>query len=108
MARKVEGLGWSTLTIADHLDEALAPIPGLMAAADATRTLRLGTMVLANDYRHPVLVAKEAATIDLLSGGSLELGIGPELGRASCRASVCKYVSITVGAGSIKNTQHHI
>src|SRR3546814_7177301 len=47
-----------------------------MAAADATSTLRLGTMVLANDYRHPVLVAKEAATIDLLSGGRLELGIG--------------------------------
>src|SRR3546814_18958285 len=47
-----------------------------MAAADATSTLRLGTMVLANDYRHPVLVAKEAATIDLLSGGRLEPGIG--------------------------------
>ena len=76
LARKVEDLGWSTLTVADHLDEALAPLPALMAAADATTTLRLGTMVLANDYRHPVVVAKEAATLDLLSGGRFELGVG--------------------------------
>ena len=47
-----------------------------MAAADATTTLTIGSMVLANDYRHPVVVAKEAATVDLLSGGRLELGIG--------------------------------
>ena len=73
-ARKVEDLGWSALTVADHFDDALAPIPALTAAADATTTLRVGTMVLANDYRHPVVVAKEAATIDLLSGGRFELG----------------------------------
>ncbi|MEQ1787366.1 MAG: LLM class flavin-dependent oxidoreductase, partial [Acidimicrobiales bacterium] len=76
LARRVEDLGWSTLTIADHFDEALAPIPGLMAAADATTTLRVGTMVLANDYRHPVVVAKEAATLDVLTDGRFELGIG--------------------------------
>lgn len=76
LARKVEDLGWSTLTIADHFDEALAPMPGLMAAADATSTLRLGTMVLGNDYRHPVVVAKEAATLDVLTGGRFELGLG--------------------------------
>lgn len=76
LARKVEDLGWSTLTMADHFDEQLAPIPALMAAADATTTLRLGTMVMANDYRHPVVLAKEAATLDLLSGGRFELGIG--------------------------------
>jgi probable F420-dependent oxidoreductase len=75
-ARKVEDLGWSTLTMADHFTDELAPIPALMAAADATTTLRIGTMVLGNDYRHPVVVAKEAATIDLLSGGRLDLGIG--------------------------------
>jgi probable F420-dependent oxidoreductase len=76
LARRVEDLGWSTLTIADHFDEALAPIPGVMAAADATSVLRVGTMVLANDYRHPVVVAKEAATLDVLTGGRFELGIG--------------------------------
>ena len=76
LARKVEDLGWSTLTIADHFDDALAPVPALMAAADATTTLRVGTMVLANDYRHPVVVAKEAATLDVLTGGRFDLGIG--------------------------------
>ncbi|MGH9273001.1 MAG: TIGR03621 family F420-dependent LLM class oxidoreductase [Acidimicrobiales bacterium] len=76
LARKVEDLGWSTLTVADHLDDQLAPVPAAMAAADATTTLRIGTMVLANDYRHPVMVAKEAATLDRLTGGRFELGIG--------------------------------
>jgi len=76
LARKVEDLGWSTLTVADHLDGGLAPVPALMAAAGATTTIRLGTMVLANDYRHPVVVAKEAATLDVLTGGRFELGIG--------------------------------
>lgn len=76
LARKVEDLGWSTLTVADHLDDQLAPVPALMAAAAATTTLRVGTMVLANDYRHPVMVAKEAATLDVLTGGRFELGIG--------------------------------
>jgi probable F420-dependent oxidoreductase len=75
-ARKVEDLGWSTLTLADHFDEGLAPVPAMMAAADATSTLRVGSMVLGNDYRHPVVVAKEAATLDLLTGGRFELGIG--------------------------------
>jgi probable F420-dependent oxidoreductase len=76
LARKVEDLGWSTLTVADHFDESLAPVPALMAAADATTTLRVGTMVLSNDYRHPVVVAKEAATLDVLTGGRFELGVG--------------------------------
>ena len=76
LARRMEGDGWSTLTVADHLDEGLAPIPALMAAADATTTLRVGSMVLANDYRHPVVVAKEAATLDVLTGGRFDLGIG--------------------------------
>jgi probable F420-dependent oxidoreductase len=76
LARRLEGDGWSTLTVADHLDDGLAPIPALIAAADATTTLGVGTMVLANDYRHPVVVAKEAATLDVLSGGRFELGLG--------------------------------
>jgi probable F420-dependent oxidoreductase len=76
LARQVEDLGWSTLTIADHFDDAVAPIPAVMAAADATTTLRVGTMVLSNDYRHPVVVAKEAATLDVLTGARFELGIG--------------------------------
>lgn len=76
LARKAEDLGVSVLTVADHLDDQLSPIAALMAAADATTTLRVGSLVFANDYRHPVLLAKEAATIDRLSGGRLEFGLG--------------------------------
>jgi len=75
-ARKAEDLGYSTLLVPDHFGDQLAPVPALMAAADATSTLRVGTLVFDNDYRHPVVLAKEAATLDLLSGGRLELGLG--------------------------------
>jgi probable F420-dependent oxidoreductase len=76
LARKVEDLGYSSLMIPDHFGNQLAPIPALTAAAAATTTLRVGALVFDNDYRHPVLLAKEAATLDLLSGGRLELGLG--------------------------------
>ena len=76
LARRVEDLGYSTLSIPDHLDDQLAPGIALMAAADATTSLRLGALVWCNDYRHPVVLAKEAATLDLLSEGRLELGLG--------------------------------
>lgn len=75
-ARKVEDAGFSTLLVADHLVNLLSPFPALLAAAHATRTLRVGTLVLNNDFRHPVLMAREAATVDLLSEGRLELGLG--------------------------------
>jgi len=75
-ARELEDLGYSTLFMPDHFDNQLAPVPALMAAAGATSTLRVGTLVLDNDYKHPVVLAKEAATIDLLSDGRLELGLG--------------------------------
>jgi probable F420-dependent oxidoreductase len=75
-ARRVEGLGYSTLCMPDHFDDQLAPIPALVAAAAATSTLRVGTLVLDNDYRHPLLTAKEAATVDVVSGGRFELGMG--------------------------------
>jgi probable F420-dependent oxidoreductase len=74
--RRVESLGYASLVIPDNLRYTLAPLPALAAAAAATRTLRLGTYVLANDLRHPVLLAKDVATLDLLSGGRFELGIG--------------------------------
>jgi probable F420-dependent oxidoreductase len=77
LARRCEDLGYSTFYVSDHfVDHPLAPIPGIMAAADATSSLRVGTLVLGNDYKHPVVLANEAATVDLLSGGRLELGVG--------------------------------
>jgi len=76
LARRVEDLGFATLTVADHLDDQLAVVPAIQAAADATSSLRVGALVLCNDYRHPVVLAKEVATLDLLSGGRLEVGVG--------------------------------
>ncbi len=75
-ARRAEGQGYDTLLVTDHMGAQLAPIPAMMAAADATTTLRVGSFVFANDYRNPVLLAKEIATMDVISGGRVELGIG--------------------------------
>lgn len=80
-ARQAEDLGYSTLFIRDHyvpepFGDQFAPLIALMAAADATTTLRVGSLVLDNDYRHPVVLAKEAATLDVLSNGRVELGLG--------------------------------
>ena len=76
IARRAEAFGYDTLFMPDHLTDQLAPIPALTAAADATTTLRIGSFVFDNDYRNPVMLAKEAATLDFLSGGRLEFGLG--------------------------------
>lgn len=80
-AGRAENLGYSTLLLRDHVvaepfGHQFAPLVALATAAAVTTTLRIGTLVLANDYRHPVLLAKEAATLDVLSDGRLELGLG--------------------------------
>jgi probable F420-dependent oxidoreductase len=75
-ARKLEALGYSMLGVPDHLADMIAPMTALAVAAAVTARLRVGTMVLNNDLRHPVVVAREAATLDLLSGGRFELGLG--------------------------------
>ncbi|MFG2006007.1 TIGR03621 family F420-dependent LLM class oxidoreductase [Spirillospora sp. NPDC048911] len=80
-ARRAEEFGYATLTLRDHFvaepfGDQLAPLVALAAAAGATRTLGLGTLVLSNDFRHPVMLAKEAATLDHVSGGRFELGVG--------------------------------
>jgi len=75
-ARKLEDLGYSTLFMPDHFGEELAPLPAIAMAAAHTTSLRVGSLVFDNDYKHPAILAKEAATIDLLSDGRLELGIG--------------------------------
>ena len=74
-ARMSESLGYDTFAVADHLYENLGPFPTLMLVAEQTG-LRLATCVLCNDFRHPVLMAKDAATVDVLSGGRFELGLG--------------------------------
>ena len=76
LAQRVEDLGFSTLFMPDHFGDQLAPVPALATAAAVTTTLRIGGLVLDNDYKHPVVLAKELATMDVLSGGRLEVGIG--------------------------------
>jgi probable F420-dependent oxidoreductase len=76
-ARKIEALGYSTLYMPDHFIETLhAPMVGIAMAAEATASLRIGTLVLGNDYKHPAVVAKEFASLDVLSDGRVEAGIG--------------------------------
>ncbi|MCB0977533.1 MAG: TIGR03621 family F420-dependent LLM class oxidoreductase [Acidimicrobiales bacterium] len=76
LARKAEDLGYSTLFMPDHFGDQLAPAPALATAAAATTELRIGALVFDNDYRHPLVLAKELATLDLLSDGRLEVGLG--------------------------------
>jgi probable F420-dependent oxidoreductase len=88
-AKRAEALGYSALHLADHVIgpgtaiaksnhpiQQLAAVPAMMAAADATTTLKVGCRVFCIDYQHPAVLAKQAATIDLLSDGRLELGLG--------------------------------
>jgi probable F420-dependent oxidoreductase len=82
LARTVEALGYSTLHLPDHLTERPAPLPALAAAAAVTSRLRVGPFVRNNDFRHPVLLAREAATLDVLSGGRLQLGLGAGYAKA--------------------------
>ena len=88
-ARRVESLGYSALHLADHILgpgpalertnhplQELAAVPAMAMAAEATSTLRIGCRVFCIDYRHPAMLAKEAATLDLLSEGRTEIGLG--------------------------------
>ena len=76
LARRAEDLGYSTLYVPDHLDDQWAPMIAATVAAEATTTLRVGTLVLDNDFRHPIVLAKEAATLDVVTGGRFEFGLG--------------------------------
>jgi probable F420-dependent oxidoreductase len=75
-ARKIEDLGYSTLFIPDHFEDQFGPLVALTVAAEATTSLRVGSLVFGNDYRHPVVLAKEVATLDLFSEGRVEFGLG--------------------------------
>ncbi len=75
-ARKTESLGYAVATMPDHFTGQLAPMPALQAVLDATTTLRAGALVFDNDYKHPAILAKELATMDVLSDGRVEIGLG--------------------------------
>jgi probable F420-dependent oxidoreductase len=74
--REVEGLGYSTVFVPDHFDEGLGPLVAMAVAATVTTTLNVGALVFDCDFRHPAVLSRELATIDLLSEGRLELGLG--------------------------------
>ena len=75
-AQMAERMGFSSIALNDHFNSAAAPMLGLQAMAAATSQIKIATSVLNQDLRHPTVLAKEAATLDLLSGGRLELGLG--------------------------------
>jgi probable F420-dependent oxidoreductase len=76
LARRAESLGYDVFVMPDHLGHQLSPFAALSAVAAATTRIRLGAFVFANDYRHPLMLAREAATLDFLSNGRFELGLG--------------------------------
>lgn len=76
LARKAEDLGYSTVLLPDHPPVLASPIAAMMAAADATTTLRVGTYVFDNMLRNPAVLASDIATIDVLSNGRVEIGLG--------------------------------
>lgn len=90
-ARRVEDLGFSTLVMPDHFEDQLSVAPALAVAAEATTTLRVGALVFGNDYRHPVVLAKDMATLDVLSGGRMEFGIGAGWMRTDYEAAGMSY-----------------
>lgn len=108
-ARRAEELGYDVLVLRDHFvaepfGEQLAPLVALASAASVTGTLRLGTMVLANDYRHPVVLAKEAATLDHLSGGRFELGVGAGWLREEYEAAGMEFDGAGVRVGRLEES----
>jgi probable F420-dependent oxidoreductase len=91
-ARRAEAAGFATFLLRDHFIEEPfghqpAPLAALATVAATTERLRVGSLVLCNDYRHPVLLAKEVATLDVLSGGRFELGLGAGFSRPEYEAA---------------------
>jgi probable F420-dependent oxidoreductase len=76
LCHRIEELGFSTLFVPDHFDDQLAPLTALASAAAVTTVLKVGSLVFDNDYRHPLVLARELATLDVLSEGRLEIGLG--------------------------------
>jgi probable F420-dependent oxidoreductase len=116
-AMRVEALGYSTLHLADHVlgpgpaieathhpIQELAAVPAIAAAAAATSTLRVGCRVFCIDYRHPAMLAKEAATLDLLSDGRLELGLGAGWLRAEYEAMNLRFDAAPVRIARLAET----
>ena len=108
LARRAEELGYASLLMPDRVGTPLAPFAALAAAAAATTTLRVGSHVFANDYRHPVMLAKEAATLDLLSNGRFELGLGAGVGQPDYLQMGLPFESAGTRVGRVEEALHII
>jgi probable F420-dependent oxidoreductase len=95
-ARRAESLGYSALVLPDHLLEQYAPVPLLATVAAVTERIRIGTFVLNVDLRHPAVLAQELASLDVLSGGRLEIGIGAGWNRPEYEAIGVPYDPVGV------------
>jgi probable F420-dependent oxidoreductase len=93
VARFAERAGFGALLVSDHVHDQLGPIAAILKAAEATERLRVGSLVFNLDHRNPVLLAKEAATIDLFSDGRFELGVGAGWDRGEYDAAGLEYAS---------------
>jgi probable F420-dependent oxidoreductase len=103
-ARRIEQLGYTTLLVPDHLGKQLAPVPALLTAVEATRSLRVGSYVFDNDFRHPVLLAKEAATLDVMTDGRFEFGIGAGYLRSEYEQVGISYEGASVRVSRLEET----
>ena len=104
-ARRVEELGYATLLMPDRTSiGSFAPFPALAVAAEATKVLRVGSYVFCNEYRHPVILARDAATLDLLSEGRFELGLGAGVGPSEARQMGMPFADAGVRVGHLEET----
>src|SRR6266536_3240181 len=104
-ARRVEALGYATLLMPDRPTMGgLAPLSALAVAAEATTSLRIGSYVFSNDYRHPVLLAREAVTLDLLSEGRFELGLGAGVGPSEFQQMGIPFANAGTRVGHLEET----
>ncbi len=103
-AQRAESIGYSTYVLSDHLLDVLAPMPALAAIAAATERLRIGMFVLNNDLRHPAVLHQELATLDVLSEGRLEIGIGAGWNVPEYRASGIPFDAVPVRVGRLEES----
>jgi probable F420-dependent oxidoreductase len=104
-ARRAEELGYTTLLMPDRTSiGSFAPFPALAVAAEATKALRIGSYVFCNEYRHPVMLARDAATLDVLSEGRFELGLGAGVGPSEAKQMGIPFADAGVRVGHLEET----
>jgi alkanesulfonate monooxygenase SsuD/methylene tetrahydromethanopterin reductase-like flavin-dependent oxidoreductase (luciferase family) len=104
LARRAEDSGFDLVVAGDHLTGCAGPMPSLGALAGATSRIRIGTMVSNNDFQHPALLARDAATLDVVSDGRLELGLGAGQGREEYERAGVAFEPIATRLGRLEES----